>query len=50
MAKQKKYEYTCTIEYTEGWQQRVTDALVSLYYQRLRQGKGQPKDKERASA
>lgn len=34
-----KQEYTCTVEFTEGWQKRVTDAFVSLYYQRVKQGK-----------
>ena len=34
-----KQEYTCTVEFTEGWQKRVTDAFVSLYYKRLEKGK-----------
>lgn len=35
MAKQQK-EYTCTVEYTEGCEQRLTEALVDIYYQRKR--------------
>ncbi len=35
MAKQEK-EYTCTAEYTEGCEQRLTEALVDIYYQRKR--------------
>ncbi len=48
----KKQEYTCTVVLTEGWQKRLTDALVDLHYQRLKQGKEIPgrKEKERASA
>lgn len=35
MAKQEK-EYTCTVEYTEGCERRLTEALVDIYYQRQR--------------
>lgn len=35
MAKNEK-EYTCTAEYTEGCEQRLTEALVGIYYQRKR--------------
>ena len=35
MAK-KEEEYTCTVEYTEGSEQRLTEALVGIYYQRKR--------------
>jgi hypothetical protein len=35
MAKQEK-EYTCTVEYTEGCERRLTEALVDIYYQRKR--------------
>ncbi len=34
--KTKKNEYTCTVEFTEGSEQRITEALVELYYNRLR--------------
>lgn len=46
MAKQEK-EYTCTVEYTEGCEQRFTEALVNLYYQRKRDKelKGKEEDK-----
>lgn len=43
MAKQK---YTCTVEFTEGWQERVTNAFVALYYQRLALGKDMELKKE----
>ena len=38
MAKKKK-EIKCTAEYTEGCAQRLTDALVDIYYQRKAQGR-----------
>lgn len=38
MAKNEK-EYTCTVEYTEGCEQRLTEALVGIYYQRKRDRK-----------
>ena len=38
MAKQKK-EIKCTADYTEGCAQRLTDALVDIYYQRKAQGR-----------
>lgn len=34
----KPEDYTCTVEFTEGWEQRFTQALVDLYYQRLERG------------
>lgn len=37
MAKKKK-EIKCTAEYTEGCAQRLTDALVDIYYQRKAMG------------
>ena len=51
----EKQEYTCTVEFTEGLQERVTDAFVSLYYQRVAQGKElkpekDPEKKDQASA
>jgi len=46
-----KQEYTCTVEFTEGWQKRVKDAFVSLYYKRLKKGKeNEQKENKRASA
>ncbi len=36
MAKRAKKEYTCTVTYTEGYEQRITEAWVELYYNRLR--------------
>lgn len=35
----KQQEYTCTVTLTDGWQQRLTDAFVDLYYKRKEQGK-----------
>ena len=34
MAKKKEKEFTCTVEVTEGFSQRLTCALVDIYYQR----------------
>lgn len=45
-----KQEYTCTVEFTEGWQKRMTEAFVSLYYKRLKQGKETDQKGKRASA
>ncbi|MCI8374959.1 MAG: hypothetical protein HFI29_05935 [Lachnospiraceae bacterium] len=42
----KKQEYTCTVTFTDGWQKRVTDAFVDLYYQRL-QRIGEPDKKKK---
>ena len=36
MAKSKKEEYTCTVEFTEGSEQRITEAFVELYFNRQR--------------
>lgn len=37
MAKTKtNEEYTCTVVFTEGSEQRITEALVELYYNRQR--------------
>ena len=37
MAKTKKdEEYTCTVVFTEGSVQRITEAFVELYYNRHR--------------
>ncbi|MCM1387835.1 MAG: hypothetical protein NC231_10935 [Bacillus sp. (in: Bacteria)] len=33
MAKGNQREITCTVEFTEGAIQRITDAFVDLYYQ-----------------
>lgn len=32
----KKPEYRCTAEYTEGCDKRLTEALVDIYYNRLK--------------
>ena len=32
MAKKKDKEITCTVEFTEGAIDRITDAFVDLYY------------------
>lgn len=32
MAKRKGPEITCTVEFTEGAVERITDAFVDLYY------------------
>ena len=32
MAKRKDQEITCTVEFTEGAIERITDAFVDLYY------------------
>lgn len=37
MARKDKKEITCTVEFTEGAIQRITDAFVDLYYQ-IKQG------------
>lgn len=29
-------EFTCTVEFTEGSEQRITEAFVDLYYSRQR--------------
>ncbi len=39
MAKRNNIEYTCTVTFTEGWEKRVTEAFVDLYYKRQREGK-----------
>lgn len=48
----KKKEYKCTVEFTEGWQERITQAFVDLYYQRLEgiHGGKREEKKEKASA
>lgn len=43
MAKKEETHYTCVAEFTEGCGQRLTDALVAVYYNRL---KGIGKEKE----
>jgi len=40
----KEIEYNCTVIFTEGWQERMTQAFVELYYDRLR--RGEPVSKE----
>lgn len=42
MAKGEKATYTCTAEYTEGCSQRLTEALVNIYYNRLKGIRGTP--------
>lgn len=37
LAEQNKREITCTVEFTEGATERITDAFVDLYYQ-IKQG------------
>lgn len=37
MAGRDKREITCTVEFTEGAMERITDAFVDLYYQ-IKQG------------
>lgn len=37
MAKRKKQEIVCTVEFTEGAIDRITDAFVDLHYQ-IKQG------------
>lgn len=37
MAKKEK-EYTCTVEYTEGFEKRLTEALMDIYYSRKLKG------------
>lgn len=32
MAKKMQEEFTCTIEFSEGAQDRITDAFVEMYY------------------
>lgn len=34
MAKRKQQEFTCTVEVTEGFPDRLTKGLVNIYYQR----------------
>lgn len=34
----KPEDYTCTVEFTPGWEKRFTQAFVDLYYQRLERG------------
>lgn len=45
MAK-KEVKYTCTAEYTEGCDRRLTEALVDIYYNRLRGISGIGKEPE----
>lgn len=35
--------YTCTAEYTEGCSQRLTQALVDIYYNRMKGIREEPK-------
>jgi len=42
----KKTEYTCTVTFTEGWQERLTQGFVDLYYNRLK--RGEPVTEEQA--
>lgn len=34
MAKKKEKEFTCTVEVTDGFADRLTRGLVDIYYQR----------------
>lgn len=36
MAKKKEKEFTCTVEVTEGFSDRLTRGLVDIYYRRKR--------------
>ena len=45
MAK-KENTYTCTVEYTEGCEKRLTQALVDIYYNRLHGIGKQPETEE----
>lgn len=36
MAGKKEKEFTCTVEVTEGFADRLTQGLVDIYYQRKR--------------
>lgn len=45
----KKKEYRCTVVYTEGWEKRVTEAFVDLYYKRIQIG-AEEKDKKEETA
>lgn len=49
MAKKEKHQYTCTAEYTEGCDKRLTEALVDIYYKRLK-GIGKEVDIEEETA
>lgn len=31
----ERQKYTCTVTYTEGYERRITEAFVELYYERL---------------
>lgn len=39
MARKEKVEYTCTVTYTEGWEKRVTEAFVDLYFKLKEEGR-----------
>lgn len=45
MARKKEKEITCTVEITEGASDRLTSALVDLYYQRKKRGEPLPQKK-----
>lgn len=40
-------KYTCTVEYTEGCSQRLTEALVDIYYNRLKGIREVPEQSEK---
>jgi len=42
----KKTEYTCTVTFTEGGQERLTQGFVDLYYSRMK--RGEPVTEEQA--
>ena len=44
MAAKKEKKYTCTAVYTEGCSERLTEALVDVYYNRLHGISSPPKD------
>lgn len=46
MARGEKTTYTCTAEYTEGCDKRLTEAMVDIYYNRLRGIREDPDLKE----
>lgn len=46
MAKREKKEFTCTVVVTEGFSDRLTRALVDIYYKRQHSGKTEKKEKK----
>ena len=48
MAAKKEKKYTCTAVYTEGCGERLTKALVDVYYNRLQGITSPPEDSKDA--